>query len=97
MGALYQLENLAKRLAEADHTMIDPVEFGEIKGAVSALQMQMSDLKSRQSAMDVKLDLVLDKLSEAKGGWRVMMLMGGAASTLGAGISWFATHWKGVP
>ncbi len=90
-----QLEQLAMHLAKADPTMIDPVEFGEIKGAVAALQTQMSDLKARQSAMDVKLDLVLDKLSEAKGGWRVMMLLGGAASTLGGVLTWVASHWKG--
>jgi hypothetical protein len=35
---------------------------------------------------------VLDKLSEAKGGWRLLMGLGGAAATLGGIITWFATH-----
>lgn len=95
MDAYSQLEHLTRLMAERDHTMIDPVEFGEIKGAVAALQVQMSDLKARHAVTDAKLDLVLDKLSEAKGGWRVMMLLGGGASTLGAGLTWVATHWKG--
>lgn len=95
MDVFNQLENLTRRMAERDYTMIDPVEFGEIKGAVSALQVQMSDLKARHAVTNAKLDLVLEKLSEAKGGWRVMMLLGGAASTLGAGLTWLVTHLKG--
>jgi hypothetical protein len=89
-----QVERLAQ-IMESDPHMIDPVEFGEIKGAVAAMQVQMADLKARHAVTDAKLDLVLDKLSEAKGGWRVMMLLGGAAGSLGAGVSWFAAHLKG--
>lgn len=89
-----QVERLAHRMKDEPH-MIDPVEFGEIKGAVAALQVQMSDLKARHAVTDAKLDLVLDKLSEARGGWRVMMLLGGAAGSLGAGVSWLVSHWKG--
>lgn len=70
--------------------MIDPVEFGEMKGVVTALQGQMTDLKAKQASMDTKLDQVLNQLSEAKGGWKVMMMFGGAATTLGAGIAWLA-------
>ncbi len=77
--------------------MIDPVEFGEIKGAVTSLQMQMTDFKARQAVTDKKLDLVLEKLSEAKGGWKTLMLLGGGASTLGAGLSWIVAHYRGVP
>lgn len=90
--ALFQLQRLARQLAERDHEMIDPVEFGEIKGAVSALQLQMSDLKSRQAVMDGKLDQVLTKLSEASGGWKTLMLLGGAAGSLGAALSWVIAH-----
>lgn len=94
MDAFNQLENITRRMAERDYTMIDPVEFGEIKGAVSALQVQMSDLKARHAVTNAKLDLVLEKLSEAKGGWRVLMLLGGAASALGAGLTWLVTYFK---
>ncbi len=92
---LHQLDIVAKQLEGRDHTMIDPVEFGEIKGAVASLQSQVADIRARQTAIDQKLDLVLDKLAEARGGWKVLMLLGGAAGSLGAGISWVAAHWKG--
>lgn len=66
---LFQLDAAAQRVKGRDHTMIDPVEFGEIKGAVAALQAQVTDFKVRQAQMGQKLDMVLDKLAEAKGGW----------------------------
>lgn len=89
---LYQLE---RRLdAVKDHMMIDPVEFGEIKGAVTALQVQMADFKARQAVSDAKIDQVLDKLSEAKGGWRTLMWLGGAAGSFGAFLSWAFQHWR---
>lgn len=84
---------LAKRLeAVTDPTMIDPVEFGELKGAVSALQLQFSDFKTRQAITDQKLDMVLERLSEARGGWRTLLLIGGAASSAGAGLTWLLQH-----
>lgn len=75
--------------------MIDPVEFGEIKGAVTALQGQVADIRANQVALNQKIDLVLDKLAEARGGWKALMMLGGASGSLGAGLTWVATHWKG--
>lgn len=74
------------------HHLIDPVEYGEIKAAVGHLQAQLTEIKSRQAAIDSKLDLVVNQLSEAKGGWRTLMLIGGAATTVGAAVSWFVQH-----
>lgn len=72
--------------------MIDPVEFGELKGAVAALQIQVGDFKARQAVMDQKLDMVLERMSAARGGWRTLMLLGGAASSAGAGLTWLLQH-----
>jgi len=33
-------------------------------------------------------------LSEARGGWRAMMLLGGASSVVGAGLAQFAHWWS---
>lgn len=33
-------------------------------------------------------------LSEAKGGWRMLMAVGGAAGIVGSGITWVISHWK---
>ena len=72
--------------------MIDPVAFGEVKGQLGALKSELDDVKRKQTSMDAKLDMVLDKLSEAKGGWRLLMLLGGAGATLGGLITWALNH-----
>ncbi len=33
-------------------------------------------------------------LSEAKGGWKMLMAVGGAAGIVGSGITWIISHWK---
>lgn len=76
---------------------IDLVEYGELRGAVAALQTQIQQITERQSRIDGKLDTVISELSQAKGGWRVMMLVGGAASSLGAGFTWVLQHLGGKP
>jgi hypothetical protein len=87
-----QIDYLGDALARLEGTMIDPVQFGEFKGAVVALKSEVDQIRNKQAQMDVKLDMVLDKLSEAKGGWRLLMGLGGAAAALGAVLTWFATH-----
>ncbi len=92
-----QLDYLAQVITKLEEDMIDPREFdprefGRLEGAVAALKTELNDVKHKQSVMDEKLDLVLDKLSEAKGGWKLLMGLGGAAVTLGGVVTWFATH-----
>ena len=87
-----QLDYIGDQVTKLEETMIDPREFGRLEGAVSALKTELDSVKLKQAQMDVKLDLVLDKLSEAKGGWRALMLLGGAGATLGGVITWFVTH-----
>lgn len=78
-----------------DHHPIDLVEYGELRGAVAALQAQIQQITERQSRIDDKLDTVISELSTAKGGWRVMMLLGGAASAAGSAITWVLHHLGG--
>lgn len=80
-----RLDSLAMRLNMEPH-MIDPVEFGEIKGAVASLQQQMTDIKARQTSIDGKLDIIVSQLAHARGGWKMLMALGGGAGTLGAFI-----------
>lgn len=82
-----QLVRLAEHLDDKDAAMIDPVEFGEIKGAVASLQTQVTDIKGQLAGISAKQDVVINQLSEAKGGWKIMMLLGGSAGALGAGLA----------
>jgi hypothetical protein len=87
-----QLDYMASVIDRLEESMIDPREFGRLEGAVAALKTELDDVKDRQAAMDDKIDLVLAKLGEARGGWKLLMALGGAAATLGSIITWFATH-----
>jgi hypothetical protein len=87
-----QMDYIADQVAKMEESMIDPREFGRLEGAVSSLKIELDSVKLKQAQMDVKLDLVLDKLSEAKGGWRALMWLGGAGATLGASLTWLFTH-----
>jgi prefoldin subunit 5 len=33
-------------------------------------------------------------LSEARGGWKMLLAVGGAAGLVGSGITWLVSHWK---
>lgn len=90
-----QLGQVATALREAERMVVDPVAFGEIKGTVAGMQAQMLEFKHQQTVMDAKIDMILDKLSEARGGWRTLMLVGGAIGTLSAAVTWAASHIKG--
>ena len=81
--------------------MTEPTHSDEVQRAVElavlrqqflTLNAHVSSLEARIQTVDTKLDSVLEKLSEAKGGWRLLMAMGGAAATVGGLLTWFATH-----
>lgn len=91
-ATLKQIDYLANEVAKLESTMIDPVQFGEMKGHLTALKTELDGVKTKQAQMDLKIDMVLDKLSEAKGGWRLLMLLGGAGATMVGVVTWFATH-----
>lgn len=52
------------------------------------MEAAILDIRTQQKLADQKLDMVLAKLSEARGGWRLMMALGGAAATFGGAITW---------
>jgi hypothetical protein len=87
-----QLDYLATQITRIEDEMIDPREFGRLEGAVVSVKAELDQVRARQATMDDKLDMVLEKLTEAKGGWRMLMLLGGAGASLGALITWFASN-----
>lgn len=53
---------------------------------VAVLESQFAEMKRQQEDMALDVKKVLSALSEAKGGWRVMMMIGGSAGLVGAFI-----------
>lgn len=87
-----QMDYLAEKMTQVEETMIDPREFGRLENSVDNLKKEVDEIKVKQAQMDLKIDMVLERLSEAKGGWRALMLLGGAGATLGGFVTWFFTH-----
>ncbi|HET8744318.1 MAG TPA: hypothetical protein VFM98_01845 [Ramlibacter sp.] len=67
---------------------IDPQEFGQLQAQVSALTEIVKELRADVAAMRTQM-------AEARGGWRVLMAIGGASSVLGGAATWLLTHFTG--
>ena len=59
---------------------------------IAVLKSQMQDMSTKLVKVESTLEEVKMLLTEARGGWRMMMMLGGGAATLGALVSWFFTH-----
>lgn len=68
------------------------VHIGQLQIQVAHLTQGVEDLQESNKQQTAKLDQVLLALSEARGGWRTLMLVGGAASTAGGFITWLVSH-----
>lgn len=83
--------------AQAEALIKARIDISRLEVEVSHLTTGMGELQESNKQLTAKLDQVLLALSEARGGWRTLMLVGGAASTAGAGITWLMQHFgRGV-
>jgi hypothetical protein len=58
---------------------------------VAVLETELKTMKQQHTEMAADIKIILQTLSEARGGWRVMMLVGGASGVFGA----FLSKWIG--
>ena len=70
------------------------INIARLESEVAHLTRSMGEVKESQADMAAKLDAVLLTLSEARGGWKTLMLVGGAASTIGALVTWAITQFS---
>lgn len=68
------------------------INIARLQEQVTHLSEGVEVLQESNKELTAKLDQVLLALSEARGGWKTLMLVGGAASTLGGLISWAFSH-----
>jgi prefoldin subunit 5 len=61
---------------------------------IEHLQKDMDKLVASVTEMQKTLSEINKTLSEARGGWKVLMLVGGASGTLGAGIVQIVHWWS---
>lgn len=80
-------------------TAIDPQEFGELKAQVALLLQADTERTRILREMSAELTAMRMQMAEARGGWRVVMFIGGGAASLGGAFSWLLGHLsgKGMP
>lgn len=67
--------------------MVDPKEFGELTAQVEQLAKEMEEVRHELTAIKITL-------AEARGGWKVLMLLGGAVAGLASAVTWAVQHIK---
>lgn len=65
---------------------INPREYGQLESEVKHLSTQVL-------LMQADLRCIRDLLEQSRGGWKMMMLIGGAGATAASGIAWVISHW----
>lgn len=70
--------------------MIDPADFG-------ALEERVAQLSKSVEQLSTTVDKLSDALSEARGGWKIIAILGTVVLTVSGGVSWFVSHVKFVP
>lgn len=63
-------------------------EIKHIQDDLDAIAAEMKEVR-------IALAEINNTLSEAKGGWKVLMMIGGAGGAVGSFITWVVAHWKG--
>lgn len=74
-----QLEYLASAVTSVEDRMIDPIDYGQLKGKVEALE-------SKLDSINTKVDQLVHLASEGKGGIRALWFAGSIVAGI---IGWF--------
>ena len=64
----------------------------EMRELKEAQREQREEMRQAQKDLATKLDAVLTVMSEARGGWRTLLVIGGVSSTAGAALAWAIDH-----
>lgn len=68
-------------------------QLGALTARVSALEATNQQLLETMQAMREEMATVNNTLSEAKGGWRVLMMVGGFGTVIGGMIAFAINTW----
>jgi prefoldin subunit 5 len=59
---------------------------------IAVLKTQLSAVTSELAQVKRTLEDVRELLTEARGGWKLLMLLGGGAAAVGGFVVWFFSH-----
>lgn len=72
--------------------MIDPRAFGRLETKVEQLEEMLARQTEAMQHMAERLDAMSELLTQARGGWRVLMWGAGAMAALGSLVTWAVNH-----
>lgn len=75
-----------------DYYTKDSMQIARLEERMQTLARDMESQNAQLDAMSIKLEQVLAALSEARGGWRTLMWLGGAAAAGGSAVTWALNH-----
>jgi hypothetical protein len=87
-----QINELSDNMAAVMDDRISPREFGRLESEVAALTELVKAQTVAMQAMKTQLDTMNQTLTEARGGWRMLMIVGGGMASLGAALAYIFTH-----
>ena len=64
-------------------------EIKHIQDDLDAIAAEMKEVRKALTQINTTL-------SEARGGWKVLMMIGGAGGAVGSIVTWIVQHWKGL-
>ena len=70
-------------------------EFGYLQSEVQGLKLQNARLEKNQEVMNDKIDLLVHAVTEAKGGWKMIMMVGSASTAMGVFLAKIPLFFKG--
>lgn len=70
-------------------------DLGKHDAQIEALEKELFEIKMDQRRIFEKLDSINQTLSEAKGGWKLFMIVGGASAAFGAFLVKVMSFWWG--
>ena len=72
----------------------DSLQIARLEERMSTICRDLAAQQLQLQSMQDQMTQVLQALSEAKGGWRLLLWLGGAVATGGAGVGWALSHIK---
>jgi hypothetical protein len=73
---------------------IDPQQFGRLQAQVETLIRSDQEKTELLQSLAEDMAAIRVQFAEAKGGWKLLLMLGGSAATAGSGLTWLLTHFK---
>lgn len=87
-----QIDELIEQMAAVMDDRISGREFGRLESEVAALTELVKAQTVAMQAVKTQLDAMNQTLTEARGGWRMLMIVGGGMASLGAALAYIFTY-----